>query len=205
MMLKALEKMDPTKRANLIDSAMKEFGKNGFDKASTNVIVNDAGISKGLLYHYFSTKQELFETLSIYSITLIGDHIEQELDWEIGDITKRLEHITMIKLRLFKMYPYLLDFSKNIFSESTLDEVKEKIYKYIPNFHEKVFSYHIDYSIFKEGIDVEKAIVFLQYFLDQYSENLLKKYMVSKDEMNLDEIEKELKAYLEIYQSGFYK
>lgn len=204
-MIKALEKMDPIKRSKLIDCAMKEFGKKGYNNASTNTIVKDAGISKGLLYHYFPTKRELFEILSIYSITLIGEQIESKVDWENGDITKRLEEITMIKLGLFKKYPYLLEFSKNIFTNETLDEIKEKIYQHMPNYHEKVFKLNIDHSIFKSDLDVGKTIIFLQYFLDRYSEDLLNTYIRSKKEIDLNFIEKDLKSYLEIYRKGFYK
>lgn len=203
--IKALEKMDPIKRENLIDSAMKEFGKNGYDKASTNIIVKDAGISKGILFHYFPTKRELFETLSIYSITLIGDQIESKVDWQNGDITKRLEEITMIKLGLFKKYPHLLDFSKNIFNTETLEEIKEKIYQHMPNYHQKVFELNIDHSIFKSDLDVSKTITFLQYFLDRYSEDLLNTYIRNNKEVDLSYIEKDLKSYLEIYRKGFYK
>lgn len=205
MMIKALEKMDPIKRENLIDSAMKEFGKNGYNNASTNTIVKDAGISKGILFHYFPTKRDLFETLSIYSITLIGDHIESDVNWENGDITKRLEEITMIKLGLFKKYPYLLDFSKNIFNTETLEENKEKIYQHMPNYHQKVFELNIDHSIFKSDLDVSKTIIFLQYFLDRYSEDLLNTYIRNNKEVDLNYIEKDLRSYLEIYRKGFYK
>lgn len=205
MMIKALEKMNPIKRDKLIDSAMKEFGKNGYDKASTNVIVEESGISKGLLFHYFSTKKELFETLSIYTITLMGETIEKGIDWENGDIAQRLEDITIIKLNMFKRYPYMLEFSKTIFSSETLDEIKEKVHQYIPNYYEKVFSYNIDYSIFKDDIDIKKTITLLQYFLDRYSEDILNKYIKKKEELDLEHVNQELKTYLILYRQGFYK
>lgn len=50
-----LSEMDPDKRLRLINAAMKEFSENHFDKASTNTIVKEVGISKGLLNHYFKS------------------------------------------------------------------------------------------------------------------------------------------------------
>ena len=41
-----LEKQD-----RIINAAIKEFAQKGYDKASTNEIVKEAGISKGLLYN----------------------------------------------------------------------------------------------------------------------------------------------------------
>lgn len=205
MMEKILEKMNPNKRDQLIDAAMKVFGEHGYDKASTNVIVKESGISKGLLYHYFPTKKILYETLSTYSMTLIGDAIEAGMNWDEGDILKRLKDITMIKLSLFKKYPNLLDFTKTLSKDLSIDAYKEKIYKHIPNLYEKVFSYKVDFSVFKDDVDVSKAITLLQYFLDKYSENISLNYIVKNNQMDLNKIEKELNDYLDLYRLGFYK
>ena len=47
-------------RQKIIDAALKEFGQHGYEGASTNQICLSAGISKGLLYHYFKSKENLF-------------------------------------------------------------------------------------------------------------------------------------------------
>ncbi|MDR2572521.1 MAG: TetR/AcrR family transcriptional regulator, partial [Oscillospiraceae bacterium] len=54
--------MDPEKRDRVINAAMKEFRK-GFKSACTDEIVREAGISKGLLFHYFGTKDGLYDFL----------------------------------------------------------------------------------------------------------------------------------------------
>ena len=47
-------------REKIIRAAFKEFGEHGYEGASTNQICLAAGISKGLLYHYFGSKEKLF-------------------------------------------------------------------------------------------------------------------------------------------------
>lgn len=47
-------------RGKILDAALKEFGQRGYEGASTNQICLSAGISKGLLYHYFKSKENLF-------------------------------------------------------------------------------------------------------------------------------------------------
>lgn len=47
-------------RNRIIEAALQEFGEHGYDGASTNQICQAAGISKGLLYHYFKSKENLF-------------------------------------------------------------------------------------------------------------------------------------------------
>ena len=44
-------KLDDEKRDRILNAAMKEF-RYGYVKASTDIIVKEAGISKGLLFHY---------------------------------------------------------------------------------------------------------------------------------------------------------
>ncbi|ANB57099.1 bacterial regulatory s, tetR family protein [Anoxybacillus sp. B7M1] len=56
-MYSAFEKQPQEKRALIIKVAIEEFVKNGYEKASTDVITRRAGISKGLLFHYFNILQ----------------------------------------------------------------------------------------------------------------------------------------------------
>lgn len=47
-------------REKILHAAITEFGKNGYDKASLNAALAQSGISKGLVYHYFKNKDELY-------------------------------------------------------------------------------------------------------------------------------------------------
>ena len=52
--------LDQDKQDRILNAAMEEFARNGYKNTSTNKIVKQAGISKGLLFHYFSNKKELY-------------------------------------------------------------------------------------------------------------------------------------------------
>ncbi len=54
---------DSAKRRQVIDGARKVFLEDGFDGASMNDIARVAGVSKGTLYVYFASKEELFAAL----------------------------------------------------------------------------------------------------------------------------------------------
>lgn len=49
-------------RRRLLDIATKHFAKRGFERASLNEILAEAGISKGAYYYYFDDKDDLFAT-----------------------------------------------------------------------------------------------------------------------------------------------
>jgi AcrR family transcriptional regulator len=48
------------RRRQLLETSAQVFAERRYDEVSMNEIATAAGISKGLLYHYFTNKQELF-------------------------------------------------------------------------------------------------------------------------------------------------
>jgi AcrR family transcriptional regulator len=54
---------DGAKRRQIIEGARSVFLQRGFDAASMNDIARGAGVSKGTLYVYFDTKEELFQAI----------------------------------------------------------------------------------------------------------------------------------------------
>lgn len=46
-------------KARLIDSALKVFSAKGFSASTTKDIAREAGVTDGLIYHYFKSKQDL--------------------------------------------------------------------------------------------------------------------------------------------------
>lgn len=51
---------DNSNRERILAAAIEAFGTCGYDGASTNQICAAAGLSKGLLFHYFKSKENLY-------------------------------------------------------------------------------------------------------------------------------------------------
>lgn len=47
----------------IIDAALRVFARKGFTKATNKDIAREAGITPGLIYYYFESKEALFQTL----------------------------------------------------------------------------------------------------------------------------------------------
>ena len=47
-------------RRRILDAAVAEFVARGFEGASTNTIARVAGVAKGLVFHHFGSKSDLF-------------------------------------------------------------------------------------------------------------------------------------------------
>lgn len=54
--------LEPERRESILAAAALEFAERGYEAASVNRIIDEAGISKGTLYYYFEDKDDLFAT-----------------------------------------------------------------------------------------------------------------------------------------------
>jgi len=198
--------MDPEKRDRIINSAFKEFSFNSYQKASTNKIVADANISKGLLFHYFSSKQVLHEHLRTFAINLVVNKINTEIDWENGDFFERIKKIVAIKMEVTHQYPHIYDFIINFYKEKTIDEIKEMSSKeFSPDLLQKVYADNIDYSLFNKDIDIKKAMSIINWTLEKFGEEFLKTKAASNKPFDLAKIEEDMNGYIEILKRTFYK
>ncbi len=60
---KQFEQIRKSKKALIIEKALELFANNGFHNTSINMIASRAGISKGLIYNYFNSKEDLIKEI----------------------------------------------------------------------------------------------------------------------------------------------
>ncbi|MEG1301930.1 MAG: TetR/AcrR family transcriptional regulator, partial [Erysipelotrichaceae bacterium] len=70
-------------RHKILDSAFKEFGEQGYGLSSINNICTEGDISKGILYHYFKDKDELY----LVCIRELFDSLTKHLQNELSDVS----------------------------------------------------------------------------------------------------------------------
>lgn len=99
------------KQDKMINGALKIFAQNGYRHASTDEIVQEAAISKGLLFHYFYSKAGLYTFLTEYSARFSMVELNSELRrkedipfWDFQHALTRAESFIM------RQYPYMLLF-----------------------------------------------------------------------------------------------
>jgi AcrR family transcriptional regulator len=63
MPLPRFEKLPQEKQERILEAAAKVFTTHGYDKASLNLMLEEAGISKGAAYYYFADKADLVATV----------------------------------------------------------------------------------------------------------------------------------------------
>ena len=53
-------RLDPARRAAVVEAAEAEFAEHGFSQGSLNVIARRGGVAKGSLFQYFADKRDLY-------------------------------------------------------------------------------------------------------------------------------------------------
>lgn len=61
------EHIKEERKLSILMSALKLFSVRGYDAVRINEIAEDAGCSRGLLYHYYESKEDIFHDLMEYS------------------------------------------------------------------------------------------------------------------------------------------
>ncbi len=57
------EQLRAESQTKIVEHALELFGQHGYDRTSITMIAKAAGISQGLVYHYFESKEELLRAI----------------------------------------------------------------------------------------------------------------------------------------------
>jgi AcrR family transcriptional regulator len=67
----------PSRRAEIIDAAIKVFARNGFAETSVQDVANEAGVVPTAVYYHFAGKDELFDVALHTVITELDEVVEK--------------------------------------------------------------------------------------------------------------------------------
>ena len=79
------EEIRETRKKEIMDTALELFASEGFDVTSISRIAARAGISKGLLYNYFESKEDLIKTIIFNGLDELTRYVDPDRD---GILTK---------------------------------------------------------------------------------------------------------------------
>lgn len=203
------ENLPEEKKKRILDACIEEFALNGYDKASTNSIVKKADISKGILFHYFGNKKNLFLYVFDYCVNHMTEKYYSAKEKEPRDIFERIMWVSILKIRIIQEEP--LKYRLVLLAISNMPEAlkQELTEKYNTNYvkHMPQFFGDIDTSKFRKEIDPQKAIELIMMCTDGISNKYLQKYKSRPVDEVFDDLEKVMKEYneyMEILKFGIY-
>jgi TetR/AcrR family fatty acid metabolism transcriptional regulator len=95
------------KRRQILDAAVRAFARKGYHACRVAEIASEAGVAYGLVYHYFSSKDELLETIFRDTWREMLAAIET-VEAEGEPAAEQLRKVAAIVLRTWKRDPDLV-------------------------------------------------------------------------------------------------
>lgn len=205
-------KANEEKQRSINNAALNEFSKHSYDNASTNKIVKEAGISKGILFHYFGNKKNLYLYLHEYVLDKYTEATFADLDLAEPDVFKRYKQIISMQMNIVQQNPAFFNFMKMVSIEKSPEvtsELKKKQSLKEEYNYDKLLT-DIDYSLFKEEIDTKYALNTIKWVLEgisnRYNQQLKESnYDIDIYNILIDQCAAEMEEYFHFLKPLFYK
>ena len=188
------------KQDAIINAALKVFTLKGYRDASTDVIVRLAGISKGLLFHYFTSKQGLYDFICDYSSRYMILELTRTVKKSEKDIFGLMAQISQARVRVMRNYPFMPQFLKSLKLEDdpeaieAMGKCREDLDITYRNVYEK-----IDSASLVKPDELDKVIKVIDWVCDGFlTENF------TKDDPQPDELYETYSQYLTMLRDHFY-
>ena len=190
-------------REKIIQAAIVEFGLKSYETASLNTICNENKISKGLIYHNFKNKDEVYLTCveECYDalISYMGNIVFQS-----KNVRENLAEILKKRQKFFEEYPYyrniffnsILMPPKHLFKE--LKEIKKGYDAYLKGQYIEL----VGEMNLRKGISVERAMQYLMIFQEMYNGYFRERYGEEDFETLVETHETKLSELLDMMLYG---
>ena len=160
-------------KEDILHAAILEFGRMGYRAASTNEIVKNAKVSKGLLFHHFTNKEKLYTACQFYVFGEYGRFLAQRMHFSNRDFFDRVMEGVKIKMEFGRLHPEFMGFINRAWYQDQEDNPLERsetqgvvidaIEESAPS---TLFFDGLDTSLFREGMDLAKAFDYTRLVLE---------------------------------------
>ena len=144
-------------RVRILHSAVECFSKNGFDRTRMDEISLSADVSKGTLYNYFNSKEELFHALCDDSLELLKIQLDTLFTSSKNDLISNAEQFYENFQKIQKegtalvFFEALSESTRNPNLQKILIKHRLKIFKVVENY----LQLQIDKGFLKEDSNLE--------------------------------------------------
>lgn len=187
--------LNSEKQDRMINAALKIFAKNGYKHASTDDIVKEAEISKGLLFHYFGSKMGLYSFLLDYSVK----YMNFEYSRTVGEETEYFaffEKSETAKLNVLRNYPYMNEFIESSISENRSDidaTAKEAIATYVDTMNR--YRSKLTVPALKDGIDRKQFENIITYTVKGLTVSCME-----EEDFRPEQLNRQIVEYLQVFK-----
>lgn len=200
--------LNPEKRNRILEAAYNEFSRNTYENASTNRIVKEAGIGKGMLFFYFNSKWDLYLYLVEEGMEYVKREYVDKINENETNFLEKWKHLSRVKFEAYKKRPYIFSFMGNVFFnnfEELPDDLKKRIREVNELGYAKLFS-NIDTSLFRNDFPHEKVMRYIKLIMAGYEAELTQRFKSAQiHDVNFESLWDEFYEYIDDLKKLFYK
>lgn len=189
------------KQDRMINAALKVFAINGYKRASTDDMVKEAGISKGLLFHYFGSKIGLYSFLLDYSIKYITLETSSFVSTKEQDFFTIYQQLLNAQIQLMRTYPYIHSFLTGSVKEKSAEitvDLMDKIHSYEE--YMESFFVRMKKNLFNEKCNYEQIRIIMNYTIEGLLEDSFRDEIFAADDFYAEAV-----TYLTMMRTISYK
>lgn len=154
---------------------------------------------RGLLFHYFGSKEKLYETMTEFAFEYVLDLVEDNDALNESDIFLRFQCFSSLKHKAMEESPHIYGFLRRVMEESPSDSLMARFSQRIVSLKEKAYTENIDYSLFKPEVDIMKAVEMIHWTLYGATQKL-----IHDRNMTFEELLAEIQKYMDMLRELFY-
>lgn len=195
------------KQERIISVGISEFAKYGYSNSSTNRIVKNSGISKGSLFQYFQSKEELYFYILDCIISEFMTSLNDKVDNLSTDPVQRVIGYSELEFAWYIQNPEKYEIMVSAFAKNDGEIYKKVEARYSLVGEDTYYKLMgvIDPQKFKR--DKKKAIDVLMWFLKGFNEDFVGRADV-RSHNNIDALKSEyvkcLTEYMEMLKEGLF-
>ncbi len=165
------------KRTSIFNTAIDEFAKYPYDRASINRIVASTGIAKGSFYQYFHDKKDLF----LYLVKVIGDEKANYISPVMRNPDKHdfftlLREVYLSGIQFTADHPKYAEISKKLLKNKNSPVYQEMLEDNLPTAYE-VFETLLENAIERGEVRADIDIHLVAYLITSMNTLVIEYYL----------------------------
>lgn len=201
------EERQKRSKETIYQAALEEFGANGYDHVTMESICSRHRISKGMMYHYYSSRDELFLLCVERTFSDLKTYIEQNGD-QLAEKPPldAIRDFFLLREGYFQLHPQ----QKMIFETAMLhpprhlgEEIRS-LRAPIRSLNRHFISRLIKRMSLRPGLDPDKAARYLEE-AQSFLQNSLKSYQEHGDETDISSMLETVEELLDMILFGVFQ
>jgi AcrR family transcriptional regulator len=202
-------KLPSEKQERVLDAAIEEFSRWGYDKASINRMVDRIGIAKGSIFQYFGSKKNLYFHIFEYAVALVRRSLKGvKAETEGEGFFIRLAKSLRAGINFIQRYPRIYQiYLKMLFQEDFpfRADLLRTIRLFSMDYLRPIVEEGINRGELREDLDPELAAFLLDAVMDRFLQAYCIAYMDSGLDLfqaNEEVIQARIDGCIEIIRLG---